>query len=385
MVHCLVDTTEEVILESMVDRQSNNNMAVETEKTTPNNDLQSEMQSCHLCNKAFFLKTSLEKHLENHPVVSVVPMFKPKKDVSVVEENLMGKEDLHTEKDATVKNEVQGANSIEENVAIKEEGEECGGSESTDKFIHFVEIKNVLNNDGENHMGIENEFSDPIVEKRAFTGVKHEDIDDLVNIVGLAPLPALKEENKVNLNAGNNVKSEEKNDSKLLKEAHGPPRTEESNSVENFPHGQSTMNSDSNVVDGASSMKSMVPELPVLEIKPRDFNCSLCPEVFSEESDLSKHFQLEHQIPEQELGFNFKSKTGPLILSKARSISKFTCRICGAVFVRKQSLNLHIKSRHPEILNKCNLCQKSFVAKCSLLFHKRWHSRVNKFLKVPQM
>ncbi len=351
MVHCLVDPTEEVILESMVDRQSNNNVPAETEKTTPNNDTQNEMKSCPLCNKAFFLKTSLEKHLENHPVVSVVPMFKPKKDVRVAEDNSMIKEEVHTKKDyCTVK--------IEENVVIKEEGEECDNFEGADKLIQFAEIKNVLNSQGEYFPEMEQKSSDSTVESDMC--VKLEEMNDPFNSFG-------QEEKYNGFTEESSVKNESTCRGKCYMEIDGNigveqngARTSGSDIVK-----PSTIGSEDNILPG------------VLEIKPTNYNCSLCPEVFTVETDLSKHFQLEHQITGQEPGF--RGQTGPLILSKSRSISKFTCRICGAVFVRKQSLNLHIKNHHREILNNCNLCQKSFVAKCSLLFHKRWHSRLKKF------
>ena len=116
----------------------------------------------------------------------------------------------------------------------------------------------------------------------------------------------------------------------------------------------------------------------ILHIKPMENNaisykCSLCPETFAVESELSKHFSLEHEMP-------FQTKDKPLSGSK----SSFKCNICAAVFVRRQSLNLHIKN-HPEIVDhydlfkkafvskKCHRCRRSFVSKGNLKRHVKLH------------
>ncbi len=319
-------------IHGLVDRQSNRNL--ETQRAVENDDQTSEMHACTLCNKAFFLKKSLEKHLEDHPVVTVVPVFKPKTENHVTSE---------------------------EDITVKEEGKECDDSENYDQSFQFKEIKDYLTSSEvreNDRQGVET-YSNSTLDDG-----KNEDTDSLVSCLEPAALAAFREEN---------IPAENSSIEKDTMDRRGDKEREQNAAI------TSVLDNRESATAEATNMPENDNILPgILEITPAKetdlFRCSLCPEAFALESDLSKHFQLEHQITEPSPGF--KIEDGASIQS--RSKSKFTCKTCGAVFVRQQSLNLHKKS-HPENCYKCNLCQKSFVTKCSLMFHKRWHSQVKQF------
>ncbi len=311
------------IVHGLVDGQA-------TDISSQNISTHGEMYSCPLCNKAFFLKTSLEKHLENHPVVSVEPEVQPKQENSFTsEENAITNSDNN-------KNNSQPINFMD----IKEDLDSTNGDR--------LDLHQSSEKDSNTAIEINGKFEE--------TGYSREPIES-------APMPP-EECNLVESTLDEKMVSDGEED--ITSEPSAP-----SNLI--FDMKEETRVEANDLVTAGTLPK-------ILEIRPMEnleviYKCSLCPEAFALKSDLSKHFKLEHQILFQTAGNNrqFHGENGASTLSGSRS--RFTCNICNAVFVRQQSLNLHKKS-HPENCYKCNLCQKFFVTKRSLSYHKRWHSKV---------
>lgn len=120
----------------------------------------------------------------------------------------------------------------------------------------------------------------------------------------------------------------------------------------------------------------------ILHMEKNFFKCDVCPQSFTTSHRLQQHYRWH-------LGINsFKCYFCPKTFSKCSvylSHEKnhtgerpFICSFCGEWFADSSNINIHLKSYKAFA---CNICQKSYTQKSSLLSHKRLHAR-EKYLET---
>jgi len=110
--------------------------------------------------------------------------------------------------------------------------------------------------------------------------------------------------------------------------------------------------------------------------------CTICQREFSRPDALRRHLRIRHLTTTETTDPTASGSTSPLSLltttrkSLSSSTEQHKCHLCGKIFTRKYSLNLHIEkccplvsSRTIGIKPKCRLCNMTFTAKSSLNRH----------------
>ncbi len=363
-----------------------------------NGDTSNDMYSCPLCNKAFFLKVSLERHIENHPVVSVEPEFQLEQenqgtafDIKEEDHESHERSDIRDHLDKIYGNSAEKGQEMDQN-SVKSEGETNLWQESletgptlTDELISSHKINAVDNerklNGDEDKASIDRKMeNDSELESQNI--VKNE-TNNWGGSLGSNPMSSVEiisscESNDVGEERRFSMESEHNYASSLAfdikDEAIFETTNLESESKFNVPSDADFgVKNESSIEATDLTAADNVPN--ILEIKPMEdqkilYKCSLCPEIFTEKGDLSKHFKLEHQM------LYFKMVDQGL---KGESSALSKSKSHGAHHIHKKSLSRR-KKGHRETLHKCNVCQKSFTTQQSLNFHKRSHAQIkNKF------
>lgn len=134
-------------------------------------------------------------------------------------------------------------------------------------------------------------------------------------------------------------------------------------------------------INRASVILSQPMPLPTIEkvedpIKPDAIVCSICDFVLPNLKALRRHKAVLHSDTAAKHKCTTCGETFPSepVYSEHLKIHPLECRLCGKLFYRKQSMQLHTK-RHLGIKPyKCLVCEKSFLTKQKLDEHSNIHT-----------
>lgn len=112
----------------------------------------------------------------------------------------------------------------------------------------------------------------------------------------------------------------------------------------------------------------------------KKFQCEYCKKSFIQSGQLKRHVNSHLNIRNyscSQCGKTFvdpSSVTKHLVVHKNKDERPFVCSLCGSQFSRLSALRHHEKTHRQERNHKCEICEKSFLAKYDLTKHMRIHN-----------
>ncbi|XP_055382968.1 gastrula zinc finger protein XlCGF57.1-like [Condylostylus longicornis] len=104
------------------------------------------------------------------------------------------------------------------------------------------------------------------------------------------------------------------------------------------------------------------------------FRCPICDREFSRKHDMMKHKDTHSREPncctQCNINFGFRREFNQHMKEVHNRIKKFTCNICGKIFLMHCKLTRHLET-HNKIRENCNLCGKEFRSRRDYNAHMR--------------